>query len=112
MKIFLLENLAVYGKHITQKYLDVCNNYYGNNLYRLRHYLGMWRDDKFHGAGILLEGNSEFYSGMFREGEKSSESPLVLEQDDKWTPLFEWCAELLEQMVCHFVGVKYTCVTL
>ena len=64
------------------------------------HYLGMWQSNKFHGPGILIGKNEAFYSGQFREGEKmGSPTAAVLEQDDKWIPLFRWSAELLEQMV-------------
>lgn len=65
---------------------------------RGEHYLGMWKSDKFHGPGILID--KSFYSGLFCEGKRvESSSVAVLEHDDKWTALFHWCAELLEEMV-------------
>ena len=72
---------------------------FSTNPCSAQHYMGMWKGDQYHGAGILLRKDS-FYSGMFQSGERDSSSIAVLVQDDKWTSLFRWCAALLEQMVC------------
>ena len=61
----------------------------------------MWKSGKFHGSGILInEVNDTFYLGTFQEGKRvESGSSTPLNHDQKWTALFKWCAELLEQMV-------------
>lgn len=64
------------------------------------HYLGMWKNDKFHGLGILLVGTEVSFSGIFRDGEKvESRSDDQFQHDDKWAALFQGCAEQLQQMV-------------
>ncbi|XP_064389423.1 alsin-like [Halichondria panicea] len=79
-------------------------NGYGifNNVAKSERYLGMWRNDKRHGPGILAANNKFYYSGNYDNGEKklfggrSSES---VNQDDKWSPIFQSASALLEQMV-------------
>ena len=76
-------------------------HFYVHFWHRKEHYLGMWKSGKFHGPGILInEVNDTFYLGTFQEGKRvESSSSAPLNHDDKWTALFKWCAELLEQMV-------------
>jgi len=44
------------------------------HAYRSERYLGMWVNDKYNGAGILVAQNKIYYSGVFTNGEKNVRS--------------------------------------
>lgn len=73
------------------------------------HYLGIWNSDKYHGPGIKIEAgsgdgsDSTLHCSIFHDGIKVGDgSSLMIErqwQDEKWAALFQWCTDLLQQMV-------------
>ena len=38
---------------------------------RSERYMGMWENDNYHGAGIMVAKNKFYYSGVFANGEKN-----------------------------------------
>ena len=53
--------------------LFIINDFYSNYCcygFRSERYLGMWRNDKRHGPGILAANNKFYYSGNYDNGEK------------------------------------------
>ncbi len=43
-------------------------------LFSEERYLGMWKEDRYHGAGILIASNKYHFSGDFVNGERTVSS--------------------------------------
>ena len=79
---------------------------------RSERYLGMWQEDKYHGAGILVAENQFYYSGMFANGERnvSELGIMILKKEDyqlkmfpgaintNWACLFEFIKQQLSRL--------------